>query len=267
MKIKLTILISLTLMFNLFSKNHTIINVSFIDSESKEVIAQSKMPIEQLPDTFELNTELNIGGKKYSVTNAEPLLKSEFEKSGKLKITLTPIKYIDPKKILFTLPTICDGLPTYVKANQPLEKYYVTHEDNWRQFEYIHKQFEKEVNQEISSIESIIKNNKVGIGYNQIHVRKKITDPKVKLSLRKFIEYFPEKIKIQKLAINNQKVENSFSIEYDGVNYFGKTDSKNVIQYLCMNIIADKYKLAIAQKIGKDNKLLLVHWPSANKIN
>ena len=253
-------------MINLFSKNHSKIDVSFIDSQSKTIIAQSTMPIEQLPESFELNTELNISDTRYSVSNAEPKLKSEFQKSGKLSITLTEIQTIDPKDILFSLPTVSDDFPPYSGNNNPKESYYVTNEDSWRQFEYVSQKLKNIIEEEFTEIRNVITNNKVGVGYNQIHVREKIVDPQINMSLKQLTDYFPKSIKLKKVSINNQEVSNSFSIEHEGVCYFGNVDSNQTINFLCINITNEKYNLDIAQKVATDNKLLLVHWNSADTV-
>src|SRR4030095_9803065 len=97
-------------MFGLFKKT---VSVTFVDDATGSPFAQSEMPLDQLPDTFEgHHTDLEIKGRKYFVLGAEPESKGEFAKSRQLTVRLRAVEAIDLDKILFSLPPICgDALP------------------------------------------------------------------------------------------------------------------------------------------------------------
>ncbi|WP_395372895.1 hypothetical protein [Marinicella sp. W31] len=94
-----------------FTKNHTTIEVRFFDKNSKKKFATSNMPIDQLPDTFAINTNIHIGNEKWIILNAEPINKSDFRKSEKLKLHMQKAKItqVDPNELLFSLSTINDS--------------------------------------------------------------------------------------------------------------------------------------------------------------
>ena len=46
------------------------------------------MPIEQLPDTFEIDTTMHLGEEDWTLVEAVPSQKTEFKKSGFIKLTL-----------------------------------------------------------------------------------------------------------------------------------------------------------------------------------
>lgn len=59
--------------------------VSFVDEATGAVFAQSSMPVGDLPDSFQIDTTLHLGETDWSVFRAEPSLKTEFSKTGKLR--------------------------------------------------------------------------------------------------------------------------------------------------------------------------------------
>ncbi len=60
------------------------------------------MPVEDLPDTFEVNTTLHLGEDDWSVVHADPLTKADFSRTGKLIIRLRKIEAMDPNAIGFS---------------------------------------------------------------------------------------------------------------------------------------------------------------------
>ncbi len=60
------------------------------------------MPVDKLPDSFEIDTTLHLGETDWSVVCAEPSIKAEFSKTRKLTIRLRKIESMDPKEIAFS---------------------------------------------------------------------------------------------------------------------------------------------------------------------
>ena len=92
-----------------FSRN---ISVTLIDDATGSVFATTDMPPADLPETFALETTLHIGDVDWSVVDAVPRTRPEFSKSRKLTLRLRRVEKIDPSKILFSLPSICDRIPS-----------------------------------------------------------------------------------------------------------------------------------------------------------
>jgi hypothetical protein len=72
----------------MFGFTRRIIMVAFVDGATGRIISSSKMPLERLPDTFAIDTELNMDGARYVVVRAEPPTKDEFRRNRYLKVTL-----------------------------------------------------------------------------------------------------------------------------------------------------------------------------------
>jgi hypothetical protein len=72
----------------MFGFTRRIIMVTFVDDETRAIISSSKMPLERLPETFGIDTELNMDGARYLVVRAEPRTKDEFRKNRHLKVIL-----------------------------------------------------------------------------------------------------------------------------------------------------------------------------------
>ena len=78
------------------------VTVTFVDDATGAVFATSNMPVGDLPDSFQIDTTLHLGETDWSVIRAEPPMKAEFTKTGKLTIRLRKIETMDPKAIAFS---------------------------------------------------------------------------------------------------------------------------------------------------------------------
>jgi hypothetical protein len=160
-----------------WSKNkHDKIKVEFFETGKDEHFAVSMVPIGQLPETFEVATTFNIEGKKWSVVDADPKQKSDFEKTGKLRVMLSPLQTVNPKNILFSLPTINDRICAVQKAKS-LDGMLVIHEDDWRQVEFVSEKLLVDVETEFNSIRTIYETKWEEVGFTEMHVRKLIETP------------------------------------------------------------------------------------------
>lgn len=75
------------------------------------------MPIDQLPKTFEIHTTLDLGEEKWSVVS-------------KQMVILAKTQLIDPKDVLFSLPTISNDIGELIDTDT-LENVLILHEDDW----------------------------------------------------------------------------------------------------------------------------------------
>src|SRR6185437_13418963 len=86
------------------------IRVEFINGADNSVIGVSNIPCKQLPDTFAINTNLDIKDQKWSVQSADPVDKAQFIKTGNLRLVLSRLSMMNPAEVLFSLPTISDDV-------------------------------------------------------------------------------------------------------------------------------------------------------------
>ena len=88
-----------------FSRN---ITVTLVDDSTGAVFASSKMPLDDFPETFLIDTTLHLGDDNWSVISAEPPTKPEFAKSCKVTLRLRKVVRMDPKDISYSQLDITD---------------------------------------------------------------------------------------------------------------------------------------------------------------
>jgi hypothetical protein len=152
--------------------------VSFIDDTTGESFGVTELPPTDLPESFEIDTMLHIGDDDWSVVDASPKTRAEYAKSWALTLRLRRIKRIDPRNILYSLPSIYEAIPA--TNDQPLSgTELVLAEDDWRQLELVSNTLAREVDEEIAKIRLIHENAAVGVGWREIHIRTKPEAPLV----------------------------------------------------------------------------------------
>ena len=161
--------------------NPKLISVSFINAESGECFAQSNMPIEQLPASFEARTTLNLSGQDWEVVSADPMTRAEIDARGQLRLTLQKIKIgnVSLRELLYSLPTICDAIPGIAPGTTKLHKRTLElHEDDWRQIELISWTRRDEIDVDLDEIYRIYQEERTPEGFfKKIHVRKAVANP------------------------------------------------------------------------------------------
>jgi hypothetical protein len=184
----------------LFSGNITVL---FIDDESGAAFATSEVPSAELPDSFEIATTLHMGDDDWTIVQAEPRTRAEYTKSGSLTLRLRRVERIDPRDLLFSLPSICDRLAP-VGTDPLVGDECLVGEDDWRQFELVSRQFSDESDAEIRAIRHIHEQERAGVGWRKIHVRGRPDPPIV-------------------AALTRQDIDRSFGggIIFRGVSYLG----------------------------------------------
>lgn len=161
-----------------FKKNHANIDVMFYERGEGAPFAKSKLPIDQLPDTFQIETTLHIQGDDWLVSKTIPTTKEEFQKSGELKVFLyKPVKTTLPAQdILFSLPTISNDIAGLAPATS-LVNAFVVHEDEWRQRELVSTAYIGLVESEFDSIRLSYATRVGKSGFKKCHVRSLIPEP------------------------------------------------------------------------------------------
>lgn len=252
-----------------FGKKHKTIRVNFIESGKTEAFARVDLPIERLPDTFEINTTLHIAEEDWQVISAVPPQKAAFQKSGTLDVILSKpeITYVDPSKILFSLPTINDELPALENPHS-MENVLVVLEDDWRQCEFIASRYSGDINQECQSVINIYDTQRVESGFKTLHIRKIINHPLAEtgITLAALENAFPIEHRYQAVAFNNNAstIINSFALKTpSGWILWGQSDNNGNISTLCLRHTATADISAIAGQIDgfvAENNLYLIDW-------
>lgn len=152
------------------------VHVTFIDHRTGDVIGETRMKATDLPESFAVDTTLNMGGEEWSVVSAVPESRAEYTKSRKLDITLSPIESIDPSTLRYSLPTICDVLPD-AEATAVGDDGFLFFEDDWRQIEFVSQAHDTDIERELAAIRLIYANEAEELGFNNIHVRSVIGSP------------------------------------------------------------------------------------------
>jgi hypothetical protein len=152
------------------------IHVSFVDARTGAVVGETKLESTALPESFHAETTFSLGETEWSVVSADPATRAGYEVAGLVVIRLHPIERIDPKKILFSLPTINDELPT--SDGPPVDgSELVLAEDDWRQCELVVRDHRSEIEDELEMIRKIHESERAGVGFRNLHVRTAVTVP------------------------------------------------------------------------------------------
>jgi hypothetical protein len=249
-------------MFGLFKKT---VSVSFVEHATGKTIGSSEMPLERLPDTFARNTELDIAGTQYVVTGAEPETKAAFAKTKRLTVTLRKVEHVDPKKILFTLPSICNSALPATEPGRDQGRVHVLHEDDWRQCEYVAVADAGEISRELEAVRRIHATASTAHGWREIHVRKRIPSPLAPGMLWNDVvsQLGPVDLE-QRVALGDAShaVSGAVAARFDdGVILWG-VEAAGELTVLCVEKIesASVPTIEALQRVANAHSLVLVHW-------
>jgi hypothetical protein len=152
-----------------FSSN---VKVTFIDDATGELFGVTKMPPDDLPESFELDTTLHLGEDDWSVVDAQPKTRAEYTKSRALTLHLHRVEKIDPSKLLYSLATICDRAPPLGDGlSKPNDGDYTLHEDDWRQIEFVSANDREYIAAQVAKVHQFKVDNWTGQAWKNIFVR------------------------------------------------------------------------------------------------
>lgn len=152
-----------------------IIHVELWNAATQTLLGEVELPAEQLPESFEAATTLHLGDADWSVVAAEPMTRAEYVASGHLKLTMSKISYVDPKTLLYSLPTLENTLPP-TRPGAPPDAVTMP-EDDWRQREVVALALEPEVTLELDEIRAVYEQHRQGAGFTHLHVRARVPEP------------------------------------------------------------------------------------------
>jgi hypothetical protein len=249
------------------------VRVDFINGRDNAVIGTSDVPLAQLPESFRVSTTLNLAGKQWSVSSATPPDKVDFARTGQLRIVLSEIMHSPPGEILFSLPTISDDCGQATGNVLPHDGHFQIHEDDWRQVEFVAESFREAVAQELNDICAIHNQERVGLAFRRIHIRRRIPQPLSGVSLRmeEVVRFFPKHSDFDAVSFLNARgtIPGSFAWKSTlGPVVWGLADEKGNVAVLCLAIDsdrADQLPDAIS-KLTQQMRLYLVDWCRAAAI-
>jgi hypothetical protein len=157
------------------------IHVELVDGATGQLLGAAELPADQLPETFATSTTLHLGDDDWHVEQAAPMTREEYVAAGKLHLVIRKIERVDPKQILFSLPTLENALPPMRDGDSSAA--YVLHEDDWRQLELVAARFEPEIAVELEAIRAVHAERR-GVGFVRLHVRERIVEPLANVELR-----------------------------------------------------------------------------------
>jgi hypothetical protein len=159
-----------------------VVQVLFIDAADGSEIGRSELFVDQLPDSFATSTTVDLNGTTWLVERADPPDATQFRAAGQLVLMLRRTDLMPPGDILYSLPTICDVLPSAAPAELGADLFEV-HEDDWRQAEMVSADLRDVVDAELRAIRAIhqdhARRDAAGhlTGFEAIHVRTRPARP------------------------------------------------------------------------------------------
>ncbi|HZS86868.1 MAG TPA: hypothetical protein VFE42_05175 [Chloroflexota bacterium] len=217
--------------------SETMVHVQFVDAATGRVFAETDAPLSLLPQSFEAETQLEFSGQQWDVVAASPLTAELFAQSRSLVLTLRRARaaQIDPRAVLFSLPTICDAIPHLAPGTTKVDKHiFVFHEDDWRQIEFISRDHAAEMQEELRAIRHVYKAASIGPGFRAIHVRQRIATP-LRLPWSAVLSAFPDARAYDGIAYRQAAglIEGGFGLDVAGITLFGQQHDA-IVYALCL---------------------------------
>lgn len=238
--------------------------VTFIDDATKETIGVTKLPPTDLPESFVLDTTLHLGDVDWSVVDAVPKTRAEYSKTKQLTLRLRRIEMVDPKTILYSLPSICDYIPP-IGEIQLTGSECILAEDDWRQFEFVGKELADQAAVEIEAIRRIHENESASVGWHNIHIRRGLEPPiRCRLTLDDLSRIFNLSAPFDGVTYfgTPSRIESGFSFATaDGQSFYGLAPAGNVTVLAIAQVSkVPGDSVESVEQLAREFGLDLVHW-------
>lgn len=152
------------------------VHVVLLDANTQRALGEVALEAAQLPESFAASTTLHLGGADWQVVHASSTTRDEYVALGKLVLQLRRVEQVDPRTILFSLPTIENVAPPTTRGAVPGDA-VAMHEDDWRQVELVSSRFAAEIAAEQADIRAIFAEHRRGAAFAKLHVRQRIPAP------------------------------------------------------------------------------------------
>ncbi len=157
------------------------ITLELIDDASGEVFASSDVPLDSLPQSFaRMETTLTVGDHEYRVVGADPGNRDDIARAGLVKLRLRRVEdapTVDPKGVLFSLPTLEDALPACAAPVPGAPDALEIHEDHFRQVELVRASLLADIEAELDDVRRVLSAHRSGAGFTACHVRRRVKSP------------------------------------------------------------------------------------------
>lgn len=222
------------------------VTVTFIDGAAGKEIGRSKLAADQLPETFDAGTTVEINGVTWLVEHAEPEGAAQWRVSRTLTLFLRRAgsSAVPARDVLFSLPTICDVLPSAAGSSIGADAFEI-HEDDWRQVEMIAGSLSDVIQSELRAIRVIYEEHARHasdsgiIGFGSVHVRSQPARPLPQpMPLRRVLSMLPQPSRqYAGVAFKGTSgvVSGSFAVAFGPVNLYGLAQG-DAIEVLCLDV-------------------------------
>ncbi|MBK7862224.1 MAG: hypothetical protein IPJ65_27180 [Archangiaceae bacterium] len=158
------------------SEGARIFDVTFIDADSGQTFLRLKLPARQLPESFSPATLLNLGKDDWQVVTAQPESTQGLASGAAVVLTLRKVSAIDPRELLFSLPTVADEVPALTAEGRGEVLLQLT-EDDWLQHELLPVELRARIDAELAAVREVLEHSRRGSGFERLHLRKALPRP------------------------------------------------------------------------------------------
>ncbi len=177
------------------------------------------------------------------------------------------VQYIDPKKILFSIPTLSDDMAPLKSFSEKLSgKDFGFHEDDWCQIEFFSKSQLKTIQQILKEYKQFEQEHRVNQGWNAVYLRK-IQRVPVMSSIQDLEKMLGAKAGDAPILFTHSsisgKVKNGFTLPLGGnITLYGYIDGNNIpVLGASVGKNPDDSRLTDAfLKLNASNGLFVVDW-------
>jgi hypothetical protein len=243
------------------------VRVRLLPADGGPALAEAEFPPEDLPESFEARTTLEIGGKSWEVVKAEPMTRAEYVQSRLLTLVLRRIEVakVSPKDILFSLPTLNDALPAIAPGSTKLgENVLELHEDDWRQVELVARELGDAVEAELVCVRRIL-DGRTGPGFKALHVRERLATPLAgrQITPEQIAQALPDALVLDGIAFRDVAglVEGGFAITSGELHVYG-IQRNGAVTTLALRHAPDPVPAPL-RALVEQHGLLLVEWCAA----
>ena len=243
------------------------VRIELIDEADGTVIAESEVPLESLPERFAgMETTLTVGDSQYTVVHAEPATRDTIASTGVARLTLRKVVSVDPRSILFTLPSVENALPRSIGLAPGVEVTVRIPEDDYRQVEFVHVSAIEAVDAELADIRRVLADGRDGRFFRECHVRQRVTDPL--RGARVTVEALASALGVEARPFGIRgdagAAEDGFSLPYSDAVVYGISRDGFVTTLAVHGFLEDI--VGSLHPIALEQNLVLVDWRKAEKL-
>lgn len=243
------------------------VRIELINEADGGVIADSEVPLESLPERFAGNeATLTFGDAEYLVVRAEPATRDTIASLGSARLTLRKLDAVEPKAILFSLPSIENTMPRSVPVPTGVEVTVRIPEDAWRQVELVHASATGALDTELADVQRVISERRLGPGFVECHLRHRLPEPMAgaRVTLAALSEALGVEARPLGLRGDAGMVEGGFSFPYSDAVVYGAARDGVVVALGVHGILEDI--IGTLHPIALEQGLLVVDWRKAEKL-